>query len=232
MATKQIEIPGVGPVTLYKRRGNRSLRLSMEPGGEIRVSQPYWLPYAAGAEFARARRAWIVEHRTPVTASLQHDQLIGKAHRMRFVPSREVSKIATRLHANFIEIRYPHIWDEHDHRVQQAGRTAATRALRKQAEQLLPQRLAQLATDHGYDYRSIEVRSLKSRWGSCNSKKEITLNLFLMQLPWHLIDYVLLHELAHTRVMRHGPPFWEELERHVPGARQLRKEIGSFQPAL
>jgi len=53
-----------------------------------------------------------------------------------------------------------------------------------------------------------------------------------MQLPWHLIDYVLLHELTHTKVMRHGAPFWKELERHVPRARALRKEIGSYHPIL
>jgi predicted metal-dependent hydrolase len=53
-----------------------------------------------------------------------------------------------------------------------------------------------------------------------------------MQLPWHLIDYVLLHELTHTKVMRHGAPFWEELERHAPTAKLLRKEINTHRPLL
>jgi hypothetical protein len=53
-----------------------------------------------------------------------------------------------------------------------------------------------------------------------------------MQLPWHLIDYVLVHELTHTKVMRHGTPFWNELERHIPGAKQFRKEINQYQPIL
>ena len=53
-----------------------------------------------------------------------------------------------------------------------------------------------------------------------------------MQLPWHLIDYVMLHELTHTKVMQHGAPFWRELELHVPHAKQLRKEIGEYHPIL
>ncbi|HSX32826.1 MAG TPA: SprT family zinc-dependent metalloprotease [Candidatus Saccharimonadales bacterium] len=232
MATKEIDIPGIGAVTLYKRRGNRSLRLSIGPNGEVRVSQPYWLPYTAGAQFAKTRSDWIEQHRGAQTAGLTHDQLIGKAHRMRFVSSLDVSKVTSRLHANFVEIKYPSQLDEAHADVQKAARSAATRALRLQAEKLLPQRLQQLAEQAGYSYRSVEIRHLKSRWGSCSSQQEITLNLFLMQLPWHLIDYVLLHELAHTRVMRHGPPFWQELEQHAANARQLRKEIGQYHPAF
>jgi len=49
---------------------------------------------------------------------------------------------------------------------------------------LLPQRLQAFATQTGFSYRSVSVKQLKSRWGSCNTEKEITLNLFLMQLPW------------------------------------------------
>ena len=55
MATRTVDIPEIGAVTLYKRRGNRSLRLSVGANGEIRVSLPSWVPYKAGEEFARAK---------------------------------------------------------------------------------------------------------------------------------------------------------------------------------
>lgn len=116
--------------------------------------------------------------------------------------------------------------------VQKAAQTASIRALKKEAGQLLPQRLRTLAMQTGFTYKSVGVKQLKSRWGSCTHQKEITLNLFLMQLPWRLIDYVLLHELTHTKVMRHGPPFWKELEKHVPRAKQLSKEIANHHPVL
>ncbi len=116
--------------------------------------------------------------------------------------------------------------------VQDAAASASLKALRKEAETLLPQRLRTLSDQTGLGYASVSVRQLKSRWGSCDNHKEITLSIFLMQLPWHLIDYVLVHELTHTKVMRHGAPFWEELERHLPGAKQLRKEMAAYQPIL
>ncbi len=232
MAIKQIEIPNIGTVMLYKRRGNRSLRLSIGSNGEVRVSMPYWLPYEAGRQFAISKSGWIAIHRVAKPAALQHGQPIGKAHRLHFQKSYDTARISTRLKNNQVEVTYPSHISAEDSGVQAAARTASIRALRKEAEQLLPYRLRQLAERDGFTYRSVGVKQLKSRWGSCSSQKEIVLNLYLMQLPWHLIDYVLFHELTHTKVMQHGPPFWQEMERHVPYAKRLRKEINNYHPML
>lgn len=232
MSTKQIDIPDIGIITLYKRRGNRSLRLSVTSDGEIRVSMPYWLPYKAGEEFAVSKAAWIASQRQPAPATLQQGQRIGKAHHLHFTPSAQATRVITRLKLSQVHITHPLCVPLEHHTVQQAARTAALRALRKEAEQLLPYRLRQIAERDGFTYKSVGIKHLKSRWGSCTSDKDITLNLYLMQLPWHLIDYVIMHELTHTKVMQHGPPFWQELERHAPHAKKLRKEIGNYHPIL
>lgn len=232
MATKQVELQGIGPVTLYKRRGNRSLRLSIGSAGEVRVSMPYWLPYHAGMQFALSKSDWIAAHKLPARRGLQPGQLVGKAHRLHFAPSAQATRITTRLKDNYVEINHPAHIQHTDPEVQKAAETAAIRALRKEAEQLLPIRLRQLAQQEGFSYSSVNIKQLKSRWGSCSAQREIILNLFLMQLPWHLIDYVLLHELTHTKVMQHGAPFWQEMERHAPHAKRLRKEISEYHPVL
>jgi len=232
VATKQVELAGIGTVMLYKRRGNRSLRLSIGTAGEIRVSMPYWLPYKAGEQFAQSKAAWIALHRVEQTATLESGHAVGKAHHLLFSPSARASKVMTRIKDSQIEISYPDTLLHTDPEVQKAAQTAAIRALRREAEQLLPLRLRQLAEQSDFTFKSVGVKQLKSRWGSCSAQQEITLNLFLMQLPWHLIDYVLLHELTHTKVMQHGAPFWRELERHLPHAKRLRKEIGGYHPVL
>lgn len=231
MATKQIVIPDIGPVTLYKRKGNRSIRLSVGLDGHVRVSLPYWLPYKAGEEFAKTKARWITVHQVRHTSHLIHGQQIGKAHRITFTPSGGITT-TTRVSPTEIRVHHPKHLDIASPRVQKQAHAASIRALRQEAEQLLPARLHRLASQHDFDFTSVQVKQLKSRWGSCSSHKEITLNLFLMQLPWHLIDYVLLHELTHTKVMQHGTPFWLELERHLPNARKLRREINAHQPIL
>lgn len=217
---------------VYKRRGNRTLRLSIGSGGEVRVSMPSWLPYEAGKQFAIAKTSWIMAHRAAAPGALQQGQAIGKAHRLYFERSVDAARISTRLRNNQVQVTHPSGVSADDEAVQQAARSASIRALRKEAEQLLPYRLRQLAERDGFNYRSVAVKQLKSRWGSCSSEQDIILNLYLMQLPWHLIDYVLFHELTHTKVMQHGSPFWQEMERHVPHAKLLRKEIGNYQPIL
>ena len=209
------------------------MRLSISPRGEVRVSMPFWLPYKAGEQFARSKMDWILNHQAKsVSSQLEHGQSIGKAHRLHFEMQHSAMRVSTRLASNEVRIMHPASLPASDPSVQRAARSASIRALRKEAEQLLPQRLQTLSARTGLGYREVGVKSLKSRWGSCSSTKDITLNLFLMQLPWHLIDYVLVHELTHTKVMRHGKPFWDELERHIPTAKQLRKEINQYQPIL
>lgn len=233
MATKQVTLDEIGAVTLYKRRGNRSLRLSVSAAGEVRVSMPHWLPYKAGEQFARSKAPWILANRASTNLPpLRHGQHVGKAHRLYFESSFAAAKVGTRLRPNEIYITHPHAVDAEHPSVQQAARSASLRALRKEAEHLLPQRLQMLSQKTGLQYRSVDVKHLKRRWGSCSSAQHITLNIFLMQLPWHLIDYVLAHELTHTKVMRHGAPFWQELEKHVPLAKQLRREINQHQPTF
>lgn len=233
MSTKQVSIPEIGTVTLYKRRGNRSLRLSIGSNGEVRVSLPYWLPYKAGEQFALSKAPWIIANRTNAASqALRTGHAIGKAHRLYLDEQPLATKVTTRVAANEVRILYPATCTATDAEVQEAAQKASIRALRKEAEALLPQRLKALSAQTGLDYASVGVKQLKSRWGSCNTHKEIVLNLFLMQLPWHLIDYVLVHELTHTKVMQHGTPFWREMERHLPNARALRKQMSAYQPIL
>lgn len=228
MAFKEIELPDIGLVKIYKRRGAASVRLSVTSTGQVRVSQPTWLPYASGEVFARNRTAWILEHlRAP--AVFRHGQSIGKAHQIYF---RKGEKLSSKRHSQMLVITHPAGLVTTDSSVQRAAERAAIAALKREAESLLPQRLKTLANQHGFNYKSTSVRRLKSRWGSCSQAKEITLNIFLMELPWFLIDYVLLHELCHTREMNHGKSFWDELLAVDPRAKEHRQMIKDHRPAF
>jgi predicted metal-dependent hydrolase len=97
---------------------------------------------------------------------------------------------------------------------------------------LLPIRLQQLSKKYDYQYASVSIKSLKSRWGSCDSNNNISLNLYLMELPWELIDYVLVHELNHTIAMHHGPDFWQKMEAKMPNSKLLRKQLKQYRAGL
>ncbi|MGC1177389.1 MAG: SprT family zinc-dependent metalloprotease [Candidatus Saccharimonadales bacterium] len=231
MAFKQFSLDEETLVTVYKRKASRSLRLSIAPGGEIRVSIPTWTPYAAGVAFARSRLQWIKEQRL-TKQQLRQGQLIGKAHHLQFSQEPSRTTVATRVQSTQVVVSYPLEMPISHSEVQRAAELASIRALRKQARQLLPQRLAQLAAKHDFTYQSVRIKQLKSRWGSCDHQTNIVLSLFLMQLPWECIDYVLLHELTHTKILHHGPKFWSAMSMVVPDLPRIRKEMRTYQPLL
>lgn len=104
------------------------------------------------------------------------------------------------------------------------------RALRLQAERVLPERLRALSVLHNLPFNTCKVNVSKGRWGSCSGRKDISLSCYLALLPPHLREYVMLHELCHTREMNHGPHFWALLDNLTDGkAKALRKELKEHQ---
>lgn len=233
MAYKQFQIDEIGLVTVYKRRGTKRIKLSVDHDGNIKLSMPTWLPYKTGLSYADSKRDWLAEqlkHRSPIT--LRHGQSIGSKYRLTFELYEGVGVRSRILASNDIRVQYPTDFEPNDPAVQAVAEKACVRALRTDAETLLPVRLRQLAERYDLRYRSFSVRQLKGRWGSCDQAGHITINLFVMQLPTPLLEYVLLHELAHTEYLDHSSNFWAVLMRLDPLAKEHRKQLRSYRPVV
>lgn len=130
------------------------------------------------------------------------------------------------LDKEILHIACPQQTDFADERVQQLLKGFLEKALRHEATRLLPARLLDCAKRHRFTCTGVKIFNSKSHWGSCTIRKSINLSLSLMLLPWHLIDYVLLHELCHTVEMNHGERFWKLMDQ-VTGnkSQELRQEL-------
>ena len=71
----------------------------------------------------------------------------------------------------------------------------------------------------------VYFRRMKTRWGSCSSKKNVNINLYLMHLPNHLIEYVVFHELTHILEMSHKKPFWDIISSKYPDYKNKEEEL-------
>jgi predicted metal-dependent hydrolase len=97
------------------------------------------------------------------------------------------------------------------------------------AKRTLVGRLREIAEIHNFNYNKVTIRKQKTRWGSCSDKNNISLNINLVRLPDDLRDYVLLHELVHTRIKNHSVAFWAELDKFVGGsAKTLAKKVKNY----
>ena len=217
-------------MTLQKVARSRHIRLRIQPDGAVLVTMPSYVPFGAALKYAEAQADWILENRTEQPEFTSGDKL-GIKYYFEFVP-RNISRIATRRVGHKLVINYPSSMSVKDLEVQEAARKLALRALKKEAEEYLPDWLKGMATEHGFSYNSAKVKQLRSRWGSCSSQRDIVLNIFLMKLPDELIEYVLAHELTHLKHMNHSAAFWATLSEVVPDAKARRKALKEFKPAL
>ena len=109
---------------------------------------------------------------------------------------------------------------------------AVAKTLKIEAKHYLPKRLRYFALKYDFSYERIRLTYAKSRWGSCSSNGTISLNIALMKLPDELSDYVLLHELNHTRHMNHGHDFWADLTAIMPDARKRCHKLKAYSPYM
>lgn len=100
------------------------------------------------------------------------------------------------------------------------------------ARNIIVHRLDELAHRHGFIYNKVFVRNQKTRWGSCSSHNNINLNVNLIRLPAELIDYIIFHELVHTRIKDHSPQFWKELGKYVANPRKVDQQLNHYGPML
>ena len=106
-----------------------------------------------------------------------------------------------------------------------ALREEAERWLRARALEHLGERIEHYARLSGLRPSDWRLSNARTLWGSCTSRGVVRLNWRLIQLPPELIDYVVVHELAHLRELHHGPAFWALVERILPGYSDARRQL-------
>ena len=97
------------------------------------------------------------------------------------------------------------------------------RALADKALQVIPPRVGEFARRMGVTYGRITIRNQRGRWGSCSGEGNLNFNCLLMLAPPEVVDYVIVHELAHRKQMNHSAAFWEEVEAVLPDYREQKK---------
>ena len=219
-----------GEIVVRKSKLSRNIRLSIAPNGTLRVSMPRFAPLFAAKRFVNSSRN---EIRTMLTSSQNtyfvDGMHVGKSHSIHI---RESTSLKVKIIQQIIDVAKPDSLNVAHNNVQAAIRECVIKALRKEAKAYLPKRLAYFADKYEYDYTRVQFSHASSRWGSCSSSGTISLNIALMKLSFELIDYVLLHELAHTIEMNHSEKFWEHLERTCPGYKDAKKALKHESPTI
>lgn len=219
-----------GEITIRRSKLSRNVKLSFAPNGQLRVSMPAYAPLFLAKRLIASSRPTIRSIQLPSReAAYEHGQQIGKSHSLVVESSPEFAIEAT---GQRITVLLPPQLSLADTDVQRKITAAVVQALRKEAKSYLPKRLDYLAKKHEFTYEKLRFSHASSRWGSCSSRGTISLNIALMKLPFELVDYVLLHELVHTKFLNHSHEFWSTLNTVCPDYKVHKKSIKAFSPGV
>lgn len=220
-------------IKIYKSHLSKKLTISIKPSGIIRITIPRYVSYLEAERFAIQKRNWIFANlKKYEELSNQQEKVtifgfVTKKHKL-VLSIHEKTEIILRVHNGIISIKHNEFLNENSIELKNAIKKGILKALKKESLEYLPKRLAELSGKHSLVYTSISIKNMKTRWGSCSVKNRINLNTNLMVLPEHLIDYVLLHELAHTIIKNHSRIFWDYLDKICPFSKILDKELKSY----
>lgn len=234
MASKRLVADNdFGQIIIHTRRGARNITMRVKPDG-LHLTVPPRSLLKKVLEVLQPYRKQLLE---------QFEQIAPKPVDLSFrihadcfhlsLASSKLKHFTIRREEEEMIIYCPENVDFKREDVQKLVRSAILRAMKKAAETYLPPLLSMWAERFGLTYRKVRITGARSRWGSCSAARTISLSCYLILLPAKLMDYVILHELAHTKEMNHGPRFWELLDGMTEGkALLLRKELRAYRTSF
>lgn len=212
----------------HVRTSERARRLAVRvlPGGLVEIVAPRGTRPRAIEQFVTRHRPWI-------------DRKLVQYQPLDRAPADELpDRIRFAATGKSFDVQYDNSRDALRLRVQEetvrvSGDRARTILMRhalqrftmRQAHSILGQWLAGLSAATGLSYRRMQIRRQRTRWGSCSRNGTISLNVCLLFQPPDVVNYLLIHELAHTRHMNHSARFWALVGHIEPRWRELDAEL-------
>ncbi|HON17960.1 MAG TPA: SprT family zinc-dependent metalloprotease [Salinivirgaceae bacterium] len=226
-----------GTITLLQRKNIRKITLRLIDNGKISISAPQRANHRQIAEFVDQHRLqikyWISTLPKNINPKLFSPECLPRSRYFEWILKKSmIAQPKSAVINKKVTIEIPVDWGWEEPQVQDFIKQVMLKILRIEANIYLPRRLAELASLYGFTVRKLSIKKLKSRWGSCTKDLKINLNLYLMLLPDHLIDHVLIHELCHTKVLNHGDKFHALMQEINPNYKTLDAEIRKFRSGL
>jgi len=228
------EYSHIGKVQYVFNIRAKRIILKVKSDASVWVTLPPFSELQKAESFLLSRSAWVtnaqdkVRKKSLMVSHYEHNASFTHFHTIQFF-EQNVNAVSGRINKNCVTINLPIGMSQDSDECRAIVRTMYMRALQLDARTYLPKRLKELAQAHDFSYVSIRITSAKTRWGSCSARNTINFTWYIMKLPLHLIDFIILHELCHTVHKNHGQKFHNLLNACCSGKEaQYSKELRMF----
>jgi predicted metal-dependent hydrolase len=234
----QFYLEGVGPV--YLRRSNKAKRviIRIKSADEVIIVVPSWVPFQTGKKFAIQKKEWIRKHierfgeKGKLVLIFDEQTLFNtRWHRLEILSDIR-DNVGIHINEEVVQITYPSHLEVDQPEIQDAIKYGIIETLRMEAKQYIPGRISKLAEKYGFQYRKLSLKNQKTLWGSCSSVNNININIHVMRLPQHLLDYILVHELTHTVHKNHSVYFWKAVDQCLGNGKAFAAELRNYRIEL
>ncbi|GGK70236.1 M48 family metallopeptidase [Amphritea balenae] len=208
--------------SLRRSKRRKTVEIQVRPD-QVRVLAPFGIAQSHIDRFVKDKTAWIQQRQQALQAQQSRQpqpvtlntgcwiNVLGQQVRLQVTEDRPAAGVE--LQQNILQL-----WLSA--RIKKPRTQAISDQLekwyRQQAEQLFQQRVMIRADQMGLQPSRIIIRSYRRRWGSCNSRREVSFNWLLVMAPEFIVDYVIVHELCHLREMNHSSAFWQLVQQYCP----------------
>ncbi len=176
---KIITHPQIGDILYVKRIGSKNIRISVSASKGVRVSLPFWVTYGKAQHFVEANSEKILR--------VLERQMRPGADQERLYSAEELSAIRRRA-KEYLPARLGYWADILNGKISSSASGSA-------------------CSGKPFDYGRVFIKNNRTNWGSCSAKRNINLNMHLVELPEELSDFVIIHELCHLVYRNHGKEF-------------------------
>lgn len=215
------------------RSSRKTMAIQIKKDGTIVVRVPNRALPGVVEQFVMDHRRWIEKHYEAVSERLLQKQefqwedgaellLYGEPMKLRITVRPDITRSAASWKDNHLEITVC----RQDGQVIEAAVKAWYRVM---AKRVISQRTAAYAEIMKVDYNRISIREQSTRWGSCSAKGNLNFNWKLLLMPPRVLDYVVVHELAHRWEMNHSKRFWAVVGQAMPDYIEQRKRLRDYE---
>jgi len=202
------------------RSKRRTIALIIERDGSFTVRAPMRAPHAAIETFIQQKEDWITRARDKMKSI---EPTLGK----QYIDGEKFLFLGSSFDLKLVGFQKPSLHFDSGFTLSSAaqpkGEQIFVRWYKERALEIISERVRQYSQQYNFTPTQVKISSAKTRWGSCSPSGSLSFTWRLVMAPLDVIDYVVVHELAHLRVKNHSSKFWKVVESIYPGYKRQRK---------
>ena len=211
--------------SIQERNGLKSHYITVERGhGVVLKGKPVSIEKSQQLILKKAK--WIIEKLNLVETIDEGDivtgsriQYLGRRYYTQIIQDATINSVSINFNESKFKITVPEKYSQDDIHI------ALKDFFKIKAEEKITPRINKRSKETGLKFNKLRFQKMEKRWGSCTANNNIIINIDAIKLPWSLIDYLIIHELTHTKIKNHSKDFWAELSKHQPNWKKLDNQM-------